>query len=357
MRKKIAIFGSTGSIGTQVLACLRFLEHEYEVFALTCNTSKSLFEEQKREWNPKITVVASECEDPEIELERVVMNSEVDCVVNALSGSAGVSLTEAAIRARKTIFLANKESLVMKGEEFMKRAQGGGGTIVPLDSEAAGVWQLLRCDDSTAHRDHREKGVVPRLCPEKMSQLQSVTITASGGPFFGYTREQLATVTREQALNHPTWKMGAKISIESATLVNKAFEVIECARLFDLREDQIRVRVDRTSFIHAGVEYVDGTMQWVSYPPDMRIPIYDALLFATEGVSLEQYRPQAPQIVSSVDVAQLGTVDEKVFTAIAQARPLIARGDAACADFCRAKESSVEAFLRNEIPFSSLLSL
>lgn len=356
MRKKIAIFGSTGSVGTQVLQCLRFLENEYEVVALTCNSSKKLFEEQKREWKPKYSVVASECENPQKELSDLVRCHEVEYVVNALSGACGVSLTQETIDCGKTLFLANKESLVMKGEQFLKKAKVIGGTIVPLDSEAAGLWQLLRCESAAACTHREVKSVVPNVCPDKMRRLQSVTITASGGPFFGYSPEQLAGVTREHALTHPTWKMGQKITVDSATLVNKAFEVIECARLFSLSEDKINVLVDRKSFVHASVEYANGEKKWVVYPPDMRTPIFDALLFVAGGVSTKQYTPQLPRIVDSLNSIQFSKVDESVFFAIRNARSLIPKGDTQCADFCAKSEREVSAFINGEIPFTSLIN-
>ena len=355
MRKKIAIFGSTGSIGTQVLQCLRFLEDVYEVVAITCNTSKKLFEEQKREWRPKYSVVASECENPQQEMNDLVKNNEVEYVVNALSGVAGVWLTEAAIQAGKTVFLANKESLVMRGEQLMKMARERGGAIVPLDSEAAGLWQLLRCEGAGTNHRHEEKSVVPNVCPDKMSQLNSVTITASGGPFYGFSREQLASVTLEQALNHPTWKMGKKITIDSATLVNKAFELIECSRLFALPIDKIKVVVDRKSYVHAGVENVNGEKKWVVYPPDMRSPIFDALQYMAGSVSAEQYMPQLPQITSNIGDTSFQEVDESVFAALSFARKQVPLGDSACARFCELNEASVGSFLCGKIPFLSII--
>ncbi len=360
MRKKIAIFGSTGSVGTQVLQCLRFLEDIYDVVGLVCNKPQKLFEEQQREWRPRYSLCVSSDENPVKKMCDFVNNDDVEYVVNAISGTAGVELTKAAIESGKTVFLANKESMVMRGVEFMKLANERGAKIVPLDSEACGLWQLLRCENLVGGecncRIISGQSVIPFLCYRKINELKSVTITASGGPFFGFSREQLAVVSREQALNHPTWKMGKKISIDSATLVNKAFEVIECARFFNISVSKINVLVDRKSYVHAGVEFLNGEKKWVVYPPDMRSAITYALTVMADGVSVEQYAPQLPIIIDDMANVDFKYVDNGVFPAISHSIELAPRGDVACAEFCAKNELAVNNFLNGAIPFINLLT-
>lgn len=342
-KKRILILGSTGSIGTQVLECLAQLRDVYEVVGLTCNSSEELFEAQKKEWSPRYSLVAQNEKNPDQVLCEIVQKNDVDVVVNALSGVAGVEPMCRAVEAGKAILFANKESFVMRGEWITKRAQETGAQLIPLDSELAGLWRLLKKNGSVG---------------ENLKRVKNLIITASGGPFFGYSKEQLAGVSLSNALKHPTWSMGKKITIDSATLMNKAFELIECARFFNFPAARIKVFVQRQSLIHAGVEYVDGQVEWVMYPPSMKFPIFDALTCAADVVLPNGY---APRNVPEVDLLKtnlsFAAVDEAVFPALSFARKALSEGEDMCASLCQKNEVAVARFLKGEIDFVTLLNL
>ena len=269
--KSIAIVGSTGSIGTQTLDVARELGN-MRVVSLTCNSNIALLKQQIREFRPKYAAVSDQ-EKAKL-LRRSVDNGtiilsgeegiveactarEVDTVVNATVGISGLVPTMESLRAGKELALANKESLVVGGDMVMGMARKHGKRILPIDSEHSAIFQCME-----GNQDNR---------------VEKIIITASGGPFRGRTRAQLRDVTPEQALNHPTWKMGRKITIDSATLMNKGFEVIEAVHLFGLDVEQVEVVVHPQSVVHSAVQYPDSSIMAQLGNPDMRLPIQYAL--------------------------------------------------------------------------------
>lgn len=345
-RKRILILGSTGSIGTQVLDCLRKANNsEFKIVGLVTKSSRKKVEEQQKEFSAPTILVTYEVHDAAAKIKELV--DDADVVVNALAGLAGVEPTRMAIEAGKTILLANKESLVTAGVEFMERAAQTSARILPLDSEAAGLWALLRC----THPEH-VGGVVPSVCPEKIAGIKSFIITASGGPFWRFSDEQLSRVTIEDALNHPTWKMGKKISVDSATLMNKAFEVIECQRLFQIPAEKISVLVDRKSFVHAAVQYENGAYDLVCYKPDMRVPITDALLAIGIG-SGSNFQIHAG--VQNVTPFNLQPTLTEAVPALTLAYQALNGGDRSCRSLCEKNETAVEQFLSGTIPFTNII--
>ncbi len=274
MAQKLSILGSTGSIGTQSLDVADM--RGYEVVALTAHGNVKLIENQIRKYKPKYAAMADEKAAAELKValadtDTVVLSGmdgvcecaaveEADTVINALVGIAGLRPTLTAIESRKTIALANKETLVAGGQLVMGKAKEKGVSILPVDSEHSAIFQCL-------------EGM------NKKSELKSIILTASGGPFFGKTREELKTVTLAQALKHPNWEMGAKITVDSATMMNKGLELIEAVWLFDVNPDMIDIVVHRESIIHSLIEYTDNSVIAQLGVPDMRIPIQYALTY------------------------------------------------------------------------------
>ena len=266
-RKGLVVLGSTGSIGRQTLEIVRKFPDDFRVVGLAARRSLGLLENQVKEFRPKlVTCQGSEEEkapilangSAECPMEEMVCDPEVDLVVTATVGDVALAPTLAAIEAGKDIALANKETVVMAGELVTAKAREHGVSLLPLDSEPNAIWQCLRGEG------------------ERVSRL---IITASGGAFRNTALADLAEVTPEQALNHPTWKMGPKITVDSATLMNKAFEVIEAHWLFDVPWERIEVVVHPQSIIHSLVEFVDGSVKAQISPPDMRLPIQYALFY------------------------------------------------------------------------------
>lgn len=267
-KKKIAILGSTGSIGTQALQVIEEHAERYEAYVLTANNRVELLIEQARKFQPEIVVIANEekygilreaLADMPIKvyagadaIYQVVREKDIDIVLTAMVGFSGLRPTIAAIEAHKTIALANKETLVVAGELIKDLALRHHAPIIPVDSEHSAIFQSIMGEQSP---------------------IEKLILTASGGPFRTFTREQLATVTREQALKHPNWDMGAKITIDSASMMNKGFEVIEAKWLFDVRPDQIEVVVHPQSVVHSAVQFEDGAVKAQLGVPDMRVPI------------------------------------------------------------------------------------
>lgn len=267
-KKKIAILGSTGSIGTQALQVIEEHAERYEAYVLTANNRVELLIEQARKFQPEIVVIANEEKygilreafaDMPIKVYagadaicQVVREKDIDIVLTAMVGFSGLRPTIAAIEAHKTIALANKETLVVAGELIKDLALRHHAPIIPVDSEHSAIFQSIMGEQSP---------------------IEKLILTASGGPFRTFTREQLATVTREQALKHPNWDMGAKITIDSASMMNKGFEVIEAKWLFDVRPDQIEVVVHPQSVVHSAVQFEDGAVKAQLGVPDMRVPI------------------------------------------------------------------------------------
>ena len=274
-KKQIAILGSTGSIGTQALQVIEEHPDLYEPYALTANNRVDLLVVQARKFQPEVVVIANEAKYAELKealsdlpikvyageeaLCQIVAEKPVDMVLTAMVGYAGLKPTINAIRARKTIALANKETLVVAGELINDLARMNRTSILPVDSEHSAVFQCLAGENGNA--------------------IEKVILTASGGPFRTFTHEQLKTVTKEQALHHPNWEMGAKITIDSASMMNKGFEVIEAKWLFGVRPDQIEVVVHPQSVIHSMVQFEDGAVKAQLGMPDMRLPIQYAFSY------------------------------------------------------------------------------
>ena len=275
MSKQLVILGSTGSIGTQTLDIVRQYPDQYSVYALTANTSIDLLIRQAREFHPAAVCIADEnyysplrdaLADTDIKvwagadsIAHVVQAAEVDIVVAAMVGFAGLRPTIAAIQAGKTIALANKETLVVAGAIIQDLALLHHAPILPVDSEHSAIFQSI--------------------VGENADSIEKILLTASGGPFRTFTHEQLRHVTAEQALRHPNWQMGAKITIDSATMMNKGFEVIEAKWLFGVRYDQIEVLVHPQSIVHSAVQFRDGAVKAQLGTPDMRLPILYALAY------------------------------------------------------------------------------
>ncbi len=269
MKKKIAILGSTGSIGTQALQVIEEHSDLYEAYVLTANRQADLLIEQARRFQPAQVVIADETRYAEVRdaladlpiqvyagqdaLCQVAGNGEVDIVLTALVGFAGLRPTVTAIRAHKQIALANKETLVVAGELVTQLACDNHAPILPVDSEHSAIFQSLMGDER--------------------NEIEKIILTASGGPFRKFTLEELKTVTPAMALRHPNWDMGAKITIDSATMMNKGFEVIEAKWLFGVDADRIQVVVHPQSIIHSAVQFCDGAVKAQLGVPDMRVPI------------------------------------------------------------------------------------
>ena len=273
--KQIAILGSTGSIGTQTLDVVRQHPDEFAVYALSANRSVDLLIQQALEFNPAVVCIADPQYYPRLRdalsdmpikvmagmdaiVEMVTMPA-IDVVVAAMVGYAGLRPTIEAIRAKKTIALANKETLVVAGEIICRLAQHHKVAILPVDSEHSAIFQSL--------------------VGENTASVEKLLLTASGGPFRSFTYEQMQYVTAKQALQHPNWEMGAKITIDSASMMNKGFEVIEARWLFDIPVDRIQVLVHPQSIVHSAVQFVDGSVKAQMGAPDMRMPIQYALTY------------------------------------------------------------------------------
>ena len=275
-KRQIAILGSTGSIGTQTLQVIDEHSDLYEVYCLTANNRVELLAEQAHRFHPAAIVIANEdrydklkqlmSDLPEVKvyagaraLDEIVEADPIDIVVTAMVGFAGLSPTIHAIKARKTIALANKETLVVAGELILQLAQQYHVSILPVDSEHSAIFQSLVGEDE--------------------NPIDKILLTASGGPFRLLPADKLATVTKADALRHPTWDMGAKITIDSATMMNKGFEVIEAKWLFGVEASQIQVLVHPQSIVHSAVQFQDGSVKAQLGVPDMRLPIQYALSF------------------------------------------------------------------------------
>lgn len=345
--KKVAILGSTGSIGTQSLDVIRKLD--YHVTALAANRNVGLLETQVREFRPEVVCVV--CEDAAEDLKtriadiqtRVVTGTEglcecaclesTDVVLNSVVGMVGLKPTLAAVRAGKDIALANKETLVAGGKLVTDAVKNNGVSIYPVDSEHSAIFQALQG------------------CPNKQA-LKKLILTASGGPFFGKTRRELENVKPEQALKHPNWSMGRKITIDSATMVNKGLELIEAAWLFDVSPEQIEILVHRESIVHSMIMYRDNSVIAQLGVPDMRIPIQYALTYPQ--------RVESP--VEELDLMQVGKLtffepDNETFKGIELCKNALLSGGLCTAAANGANEQAVELFLDGKIKFFDIYSL
>ena len=276
MKKQIAILGSTGSIGTQALEVIEEHSDLYEVYCLTANNKVEELARQALKFKPAAVVIANEAhydrlkellaQAPDIKvyagakaLDEIVEAGPVDMVITAMVGFAGLSPTIHAIKARKTICLANKETLVVAGALICQLAREHHAAILPVDSEHSAIFQSIVGEDG--------------------NEIEKILLTASGGPFRNFTLDRLQDVTKADALQHPTWSMGAKITIDSATMINKGFEVIEAKWLFGVDADKIEVLVHPQSIVHSAVQFADGAVKAQLGVPDMRLPIQYALSF------------------------------------------------------------------------------
>ena len=347
MKRTLSILGSTGSIGRQTLDVAQACGHQ--VAALTVNRSVELAEEQARQFQPQLVVAVDESAARDLKQRladtsiRVVGGREglmeaatlpqADTVVTAVVGIAGLEPTLAAIDQGKRIALANKETLVCAGDLVMRRAEENGAEIVPVDSEHSAIFQCLQgCKD---------RGEVKRLI-----------ITASGGPFFGKTREELEHVTRAQALRHPNWAMGAKITIDSATLMNKGLEFIEAMRLYHMPPQQIQVVVHRESIIHSLVEFNDGAILAQLGTADMRVPIQYALTWPERTPG-----PATPLDLLTCPPLTFAKPDPDTFRCLGLALECAQKGGTSTAILNGANEVAVELFLEEKISFLDIARL
>ena len=343
MKKRITILGSTGSIGTQSLDVCRVLG--YEIEALTAHKSIDLLEKQAREFTPRHVVVTDKNAYSELKQRlsdtnvNVMFGEEAVCdvaalkendiVLNSLSGMRGLLPTLSAIRAGKDVALANKETLVAGGKLVMQTARSNNVNIYPVDSEHSAIFQCLQGN--------------------KRSQVSRLILTASGGPFRGYTRQMLENVTKEQALKHPNWSMGAKITIDSSTLMNKGLEFIEAMWLFDCKPEDIQVVVHKQSIIHSAVEFQDGAIIAQLGSPDMRVPIQYALTYPERFVS-----PAAKLDLLKCKELTFEEPDMQVFTPLADCIEAVKRGGLYPCIVNGANEEAVALFLADKIRYTDI---
>lgn len=346
--KRIAVLGSTGSIGTQTLEVVRANREELSVVALAAGTSVSKMEEQIREFRPKIACMWSEeaaidlkgrVADMDVKvlsgmegLLEIAVEPEADVVLTAVVGMIGIRPTIAAIEAGKDIALANKETLVTAGHLIMPLAKRCGVRILPVDSEHSAIFQSLNGE------------------PQK--KIEKILLTASGGPFRGWTRGQMAGIQVEDALKHPNWSMGRKITIDSSTMVNKGLEVMEAKWLFDASLDQIQVVVHPQSIIHSMVQYVDGAIIAQLGTPDMKLPIQYALF----------YPDRRPMAGKRVDFFELGSItfekpDPENFEGLSLAYQAAGTGGSLPTVFNAANERAVALFLDKKIGYLQITEL
>ena len=338
-KKTLVVLGSTGSIGTQTLEVARM--HGYAVKALSAHSNYKLAEEQAREFHPETVCMTDETAYGELKTRLADTDITVtygkaalcetaalpcNMVINAVVGMVGLEPTLAALNARNRVGLANKETLVTGGELVKAAEKANNVDIVPIDSEHSAIFQSLMGNSG--------------------NKIEKIILTASGGPFFGYNKERLKTVTMEQALHHPNWNMGRKITTDSATLMNKGLELIEAVRLFDVTPEQVEVVVHRQSILHSAVEYEDGAVIGQLGVPDMKIPIQFA-------VTYPKRLPSCSRKLSLFDVRTMTFehADEETFVCLAEARKAIAKGGTAPTILNGANEAAVAAFLDGKIPF------
>ncbi len=347
MTKILSILGSTGSIGRQTLDVVRHLP--VKVAALTAGTNVERMAEQVAEFRPRLVSMATEAAAKELRallpspqpeilwgeegLLAAASLEEVDTVITAVVGMVGLRPTLAALERGKRIGLANKETMVCAGELVMETARFHGGEIIPVDSEHSAIFQCL-------------------MGSRSREEVKRLLLTCSGGPFFGKTRAELAQVTRDDALRHPNWKMGEKITIDCATLMNKGLEVIEAMRLYELPPERVDVVIHRQSIVHSLVEFVDGAVLAQLGVPDMRIPIQLALTYPNRTQN------PAPSLdLLSCPPLTFAVPDLETFPCFAIARSVAKVGGNACAVMNGANEVAVEKFRRREIGFYDISDL
>jgi len=313
--KRIIVLGSTGSIGRQTLDVIRKSSDKFQIIGLSANSNRELLAAQAREFHvAHMALGESEA--------RALASQKCDLVVNAITGLAGLSPAIAAIKSGNDLAIANKESIVAAGARIMSLARKHKVRIIPIDSEHSAIFQCLE--------------------GRNRKSVKKIILTCSGGPFFGRTRVELKGVTVAQALAHPTWKMGRKISIDSATLMNKGFDIIEAHHLFNTPYKKIEVLIHPQSMVHGMVEFEDGSTETRAYKPDMRVPIEYALNY-----------PDGAQVNESVKTPKYYPVDHKTFEGIKIALKYSSRGE----ELVRANDTAVEKFLAGEIKFLEIYDL
>ncbi len=348
MTKRIAILGSTGSIGTNALKVIDALGAEYKVIALTAHNNAELLAEQVRKFKPKIAVITNpeklntlkkllgpvktEIYGGDKGLSIAASSEDVDIVFAAVVGAAGLEAILSAAKAGKILAIANKEPLVIAGELLTKIAKQSGAKILPVDSEHSAVFQAMQSGNA--------------------DEVNRIILTASGGPFRGATAEQIQNATIEQALAHPTWNMGKKITIDSATMMNKALEIIEAKWLFDVPVEKIEVLVHPESIVHSMVEFVDGSIIAQMSEPDMCLPIQYALTFPK----------RVKGIANRLRLEEIGSLtfekpDMEVFKALKIGYEVSKTGGTAAAVFNAANEAAVKEFLEGKIKFVNIVEI
>jgi len=348
MKKNIAILGSTGSIGTQALGVIQAHKNLFDVEVLTANNNSSLLIKQAKKFNPNVVVIANKEKYNEVNsalknhgikvfagsesIEQIVCSEKIDIVLTALVGYSGLKPTISAIRSGKTIALANKETLVVAGELITRLCRDYQAPLYPIDSEHSAIFQCL--------------------VGEEKNPIEKIFLTASGGPFRGRGVAELQGITKSQALKHPNWVMGAKITIDSATLMNKGLEVIEAKWLFGLKKEQIDVVVHPQSIIHSAVQFKDGSIKAQLGLPDMKLPIQYALGFPNRIKNTFKR-------FSFFDYPELTfeKADEKTFRNLSLAYKAMNKGGNSPCVLNAANEIAVEAFLNDKIGFLNMSDL
>lgn len=346
-KRRISIFGATGSVGQSTLDLIGRDAERYEVVALTANGNASALADAARRHGARLAVVSDEKAYPALRAALAGTGIEVaagtdaliaaaelesDWTMAAIVGCAGLRPTLAALRQGRTVALANKESLVSAGALMMQAAHASGATMLPVDSEHNAIFQCL--------------------AGSRLEDVETITLTASGGPFRSFTREQMADATPAQAVKHPNWSMGAKISVDSATMMNKGLELIEAHHLFPVGLNRIRILVHPQSVIHSLVEFRDRSTLAQLGSPDMRIPIAHALAWPERIAT-----PCMPLDLAAIGRLEFEAPDEERFPAIRLARNAIAAGGACPAILNAANEVAVEAFLKEKIGFLEIATI
>lgn len=341
MTKNLTILGSTGSIGRQTLEVVDLLP--IKVVALTAGTNVERMAEQCRKYRPELAVMATEQAAGELRdalndesirvlfgMDGLIAAAELDAadtVVTAVVGMVGLRPTLAAIAKKKRIALANKETLVCAGELVMREAREHGAEIIPVDSEHSAIFQcLMGCRDR--------------------NEVRRILLTCSGGPFFGKTADELKNVTKDDALRHPNWKMGEKITVDCSTLMNKGLEVIEAMRLYDLPLEKVEVLIHRQSIVHSLVEFDDGAVMAQLGTPDMRVPIRLAMTYPNRV-----HNPAEPLDLLTCGDLTFRKPDEAAFPCLPLAKEAAVRGGTACSVLNGANEAAVALFLNGKIGF------
>ena len=348
MVRRIAILGSTGSIGRNALRVIEGLGEGYSVYALSANSKVELLAEQARAFGAKFVAITDARRrerlvdllgDLDVEilsgsesLAALAELDEVDTVLTAIVGAAGLPAVLAAAKKGKRLAIANKEPLVVAGELLMAEAARSGSEILPVDSEHSAIFQAMQAG--------------------KRTEVAKIILTASGGPFRNLSPEEIENVTLEQALAHPTWDMGPKVTIDSATMMNKALEIIEARWLFDVAVERIEVLIHPESIVHSLVEFVDGSVIAQLGEPDMCLPIQYALTYPDRLAG----RARAPQL-AEIGRLNFSKPDGEVFRALPLAYEVCRAGGTAAAVFNAANEAAVEEFLAGKIRFVNILEL